>query len=153
MAREIYYYKRHRSHVRSQTTQGANRDPRRRLRYDEGTGPNLLPDVGVFARAGPSGAPKPKKSKGEVPGPAQDGRRSPAGGDDVAPTNAEGEDVGESSGLAAGGDVSDDGSAAGNEMEQSNEVQSSSPESKKPKICLYVKFKKTANSGEAPGKF
>ena len=65
-----------------------------------------------------------------------DGRRSPAGGDDVAPTNAEGEDVGESSGLAAGGDVSDDGSAAGNEMEQSNEVQSSSPESKKPKIMF-----------------
>ena len=128
--------------MRSQTTQETNRDPRRRL--------NLLPDVGVFARAGPSGAPKPKKSKGEVPGPAQDGRRRPAGGDDVAPTN---EDVGESSGLAAGGDVSDDGSAAGNEMEQSNEVQSSSPESKKPKICLYVKFKKAANCGEAPGKF
>ena len=59
--------------------------------------------------------------------------------------NLEGEDV--------GGDVGEDGSAAANELEQSNEVQSSSPESKKPKICLYVKFKKAANSGEAPGKF
>ena len=115
MAREIYYYKRHRSHVRSQTTQGANRDPRRRL--------NLVPEVGVFARAGPSGVPKPKKPEAKakethVPGPAQ-----------------EGEDAG------------NDGSAA------SDELQSSSPESKKPKICLYVKFEKAANSGEAPGKF
>ena len=157
--------------MRSQTA--ANRDPRRRLRYDEGTGPNLLPNVGVFARAGPSGAPKPKKSakpkkKNGDAEPSES--RSPSPSLLEPSTNLEGEDVGDD-GSAADGDASDDGpllepstnsegedvgedgSAAGNELEQSNEVQSSSPESKKPKICLYVKFKKAANSGEAPGKF
>ena len=187
MARKIYYYKRIRSHVRSQTA--ANRDPRRKLRLNDSTGPNLLPNVGVFARAGPSGAPKPKKSAKpkKKNRPAQDGDAEPsesrsvgdgvsarAGPSSGAPqpkksvkhkkknrppvesrspspsllepsNNLEGEDV--------GGDVGEDGSAAANELEQSNEVQSSSPESKKPKICLYVKFKKAANSGEAPGKF
>ena len=91
-----------------------DRDPKRKLTYEEdnneGTGPNLLPDVGVFATAGPSGVAK--KATSEKPNA------------NATPTQAPG-----------------------------NEPQSSPPESKKPKICLYVKFKNAPSSGEAPGKF
>lgn len=80
-----------------------DRDPKRKLTYEEdnneGTGPNLLPNVGVFATAGPSGVAKKaaKKATSEKPNA------------NATPTQAPG-----------------------------NEPQSSSPESKKPKICLYV---------------
>lgn len=72
---------------------------------DEGTGPNLLPDVGKEAT--------PTQARGPIE-PIQDGSS-----DSDRPTHLEGKD----------------GSAA------ANEPQSLSPESKKPKICLYVKFK------------
>ena len=80
-----------------------DRDPKRKLTYEEdnneGTGPNLLPDVGVFATAGPSGvlATPAKKATSEKPNA------------NATPSQAPG-----------------------------SEPQSSSPESKKPKICLYV---------------
>ena len=58
MARKFYYSKKHKSLMRSQGTEEANRDPRRTLTYgdanNERTVDDLLPPVGIFAKAGPS---------------------------------------------------------------------------------------------------
>ena len=81
---KVYYYKKKKSQIRAEQTEEINRPPKRRLRIedddnpdvlpdvsssdgDEGTGPNLLPDVGVFARAGPSGVPSRPTPQGKKP--------------------------------------------------------------------------------------
>ena len=91
MARKVYYYRKAKSELRRVQTEEVNRPPtKRRLTLeddvsssdsDEGTGPNLLPAVGVFARASTSGVPKKVAKK--APGTSE----KPKGEDGSAAAN------------------------------------------------------------------